>query len=214
MNIKKINPLQTHSILVGCILSITLNAYTIDTKCQERHETCPQHYPKTSYSTSYQEILKKKTPVTAPIIIATPASVDNDADGILNTSDQCPATPTGYKVDTKGCPIGFSLQVNFPFASNILPSSSDADIEALTKFLKDNTSSKVSIVGHTDNNGIDARNQPRSESRAKALADKLIANGIDANRITTSGQGSKHPVASNETNEGRAQNRRIEVVIK
>jgi outer membrane protein OmpA-like peptidoglycan-associated protein len=216
MNIKKISALQNCSILVGCILGLSVNVCAIDVQCEHRHEACPLHYPKTSYSTNYQEIINEKTAVAvAPVIGVTPTFIDDDIDGVANVSDQCPATPVGQKVDTKGCSITFTtLHVNFTFASNVLPLSSEPDVEALTKFLKDNTASKVSIIGHTDNNGIDARNQPRSEARAKALADKLISNGIDANRITTSGYGSKQPIATNATDEGQAQNRRIEVIIK
>lgn len=215
MNIKKANSLQSHSMIAGCLLGLALNAYAVDPKCQERHETCPEHYPKKSYSTNYQEMLEKKAPASvAPVIIAAPASVDDDNDGVVNASDQCLATPAGYKVDAKGCPVSLTLHINFAFASNTLPASANSDIETLTKFLQENTASKISIVGHTDSNGIDARNQPRSEARAKALEEKLVAHGIESNRISTSGKGSKEPIASNETDKGRAQNRRIEVIIK
>lgn len=214
MAITKTTPLQSLSIITGCLLGLSANIYAIDPHCHERHETCPQHFPKTSYATNYQNTPAQKEPTTAPLIIATPVSTDDDRDGIQNNSDQCPSTPSGYKVDAKGCPIGLTLNINFAFASNILPASSDADVDTLVKYLKDNPTSNVSIVGHTDNNGIDARNQPRSVARAKALGDNLVANGIDSNRITTSGEGSKRPIATNDTDTGRAQNRRIEVVIK
>ncbi|MCX6061174.1 MAG: OmpA family protein [Campylobacterales bacterium] len=201
-------------------VGLSLSGYAVDQQCITRHETCPEHYKQTTFTPSYQEIIKdnpivQASPSVAPIaIVAIPTLNDDDHDGIENTLDQCPKTPKGYKVDSKGCPKSVTLHINFPFASNTLPDSSAKEVEILTTFIQENPACMITIIGHTDNNGIDARNQPRSEARAKALADKLISNGIDMNRIKTSGQGSKNPIASNATDAGRAQNRRIEVQIK
>ncbi len=71
----------------------------------------------------------------------------------------------------------------------------------------------VMIYGHTDSTGSDAINQPLSENRAKAVKDFLTSKGVDAKRITTQGLGSSSPVASNDTEAGRQQNRRVEVAI-
>ncbi|MDP2077693.1 MAG: OmpA family protein, partial [Sulfuricurvum sp.] len=70
------------------------------------------------------------------------------------------------------------------------------------------------IIGHTDDVGSDKYNQTLSEKRSKAMGDKLIANGISADRITTTGMGEKQPIATNKTAQGRAQNRRIQVNLK
>jgi OmpA-OmpF porin, OOP family len=163
---------------------------------------------------------KKKVTATAPVAVASVAKVetkteaDSDSDGIVDSKDQCPNTPKGYQVDANGCPKSVTLHINFEFASNTIAPSANKDIEELTQFMNNNPASKITIVGHTDNIGIDARNQPRSEARARALADKLIANHIDATRIATSGKGSKQPIATNKTDAGRAQNRRIEIEIR
>ncbi len=163
---------------------------------------------------------KKKIEPT-PITTATPAPTvpvviekDSDGDGVLDAKDECPETPKGYQIDAKGCPQRVTLHINFAFASNLIPTSAAQDVIDLTNFMKKNPASKISIVGHTDIIGIDARNQPRSEARSRALADRLIANGIDASRIQTSGKGSKEPIATNDTDAGRAQNRRIEIEIR
>ncbi|MFH0710258.1 MAG: OmpA family protein [Pseudomonadota bacterium] len=196
-------------------VALSLSSYAIDQQCITRHETCPEHFKKTTFATSYQKIIKDKPVIqVAPIVSPVIASDDDDQDGIKNTLDQCPQTPKGYKVDSNGCPKSITLHINFPFASNLLPASSAKDVETLTTFLQENPASTITIIGHTDVIGIDERNQPRSEARAKALSDKLISNGIDANRIITSGEGSKKPIASNITDSGRAQNRRIEIQIK
>jgi OOP family OmpA-OmpF porin len=201
-------------------VGLSFSGYAVDQQCIVRHEICTEHYKQTTFAPSYQEIIKNQpiaqaAPVVAPIaVVAIPMLSDEDNDGVENTLDKCPQTPQGYKVDSIGCLRNVTLYINFPFASNVLPASSINEVETLTAFLQESPASMVTIIGHTDNNGIDTRNQPRSEARAKALGDKLISNGIDMNRIKTSGQGAKNPIASNATDAGRAQNRRIEVQIK
>ena len=69
------------------------------------------------------------------------------------------------------------------------------------------------VEGHTDNSGRDQKNMTLSQDRANAVRDYLIAAGINPDRITTVGYGSAKPVASNETDEGRRLNRRIEITI-
>jgi OOP family OmpA-OmpF porin len=70
---------------------------------------------------------------------------------------------------------------------------------------------RVSIEGHTDSIGTDAYNQKLSERRARTVRDHMVGQGIAADRITTRGFGESKPIASNETAEGRAQNRRVEI---
>lgn len=156
---------------------------------------------------------KKAAPVEPPPPPPVVAS-DSDGDGVIDPQDECPETPKGYKVDSKGCPRSVTFHINFAFASNVIPDSAAKDVADLVQFMNDNPASKISIIGHTDDIGTDERNQPRSEARAKALGDKLIASGIDAGRIATSGKGAKIPVASNATTLGRAENRRIEILIR
>ena len=72
----------------------------------------------------------------------------------------------------------------------------------------------IAIIGHTDNTGSDAINNPLSENRAKSVSTYLKNSGVNASQIkTVEGQGSKNPVADNSTAEGRTQNRRVEVYI-
>jgi OmpA-OmpF porin, OOP family len=72
----------------------------------------------------------------------------------------------------------------------------------------------IEIAGHTDTDGDDAANQALSEKRAQAVADYLVKAGLPADRFTAVGYGSAQPVASNDTDEGKAQNRRIEFVVR
>lgn len=90
---------------------------------------------------------------------------------------------------------------------------SKPELQKLIGFLALNKSVKVEISGHTDNVGTDQSNQVLSENRAKAVYGYLIANGIDASRLSFKGYGETQPIATNDTDEGRAKNRRTEFKI-
>jgi len=87
------------------------------------------------------------------------------------------------------------------------------EIAFVARSLRDNPQSTVRVVGHTDNTGSTAHNQGLSERRAAAVAQVLTGNGVEAWRVQTVGVGLSQPVASNDTPGGRAQNRRVEIVI-
>lgn len=101
------------------------------------------------------------------------------------------------------------------FATNktiILPESETA-LDNLAKFLLENPSVSICIIGHTDNVGSDAANMRLSLGRSEAVRRDLIMRGVDANRLGATGKGETMPVATNDTEEGRAQNRRVEFEI-
>jgi outer membrane protein OmpA-like peptidoglycan-associated protein len=87
------------------------------------------------------------------------------------------------------------------------------EIALVAGSLRDNPASTVRVIGHTDNTGSTAHNQALSERRAAAVAGILTGNGVEAWRVQTAGVGYGQPVASNDTPGGRAQNRRVEIVI-
>lgn len=97
--------------------------------------------------------------------------------------------------------------------ADILPAS-EPTLEELYQFLLNNTKVNIQIVGHTDNSGNANYNQRLSQNRAKAVQDALIKKGIDASRLSWLGKGANEPIATNVTEEGRAKNRRVEIVIK
>ncbi len=106
---------------------------------------------------------------------------------------------------------------NMFFATNktqILPESEEA-LQTLYEYLTDeqNVGRRIRIVGHTDNVGKDAANQRLSEGRANAIRNELINRGIEPARIEAEGKGEKEPVDTNDTEEGRANNRRVEIVV-
>ncbi len=101
----------------------------------------------------------------------------------------------------------------FPTASYELLPTSNAELDKLVKLLKANPALRIELGGHTDNVGADAANLTLSDKRAQAVRDFIIARGVDGARITAKGYGETKPTATNETEEGRAQNRRTEVTV-
>ena len=104
---------------------------------------------------------------------------------------------------------------NVLFESNktILLKESTIALDKLVSQLQTNKTMKIEIRGHTDNVGDETTNQKLSEERAKAIVDYLISKKIDKNRLSFKGFGNKQPIASNETEDGRKKNRRVEFVI-
>lgn len=108
-------------------------------------------------------------------------------------------------------PVSLSADLLFDFDSATLKTTDSID-EAVSKATAANLKS-ITIVGHTDSVGTDEYNQKLSEERAQAVADYLTGKGFDASLISVSGEGEVSPVASNDTTEGRAQNRRADVSV-
>ncbi len=103
--------------------------------------------------------------------------------------------------------------VFFDFDSHKLLDESKAELQNLAQFLRDNPEVKVRITGHTDNTGKSSYNMELSQNRARAVANYLLNEGIAMNRVSYKGMGSSEPIARNDTEEGRAQNRRTELII-
>ena len=143
---------------------------------------------------------------------------DSDRDGVADGADRCPGTPAGTMVDSRGCPMteGFVLKgVNFKTDSAELTESSKAVLDnvAATLDAPNNKSIAVQIGGHTDASGSAAYNMMLSQQRAESVRQYLIGKGVDADRLKAEGFGPAQPVAPNETEKGKAENRRVEFRI-
>ena len=103
--------------------------------------------------------------------------------------------------------------LNFVSGSTELTSDSDKTVNDLAQVLKAYPSAQVQLTGHTDNTGNPQGNQALSVARANAVKAMLVNDGIAENRMSTQGFGQDRPVASNDTEQGRAQNRRIELTV-
>ncbi len=103
-------------------------------------------------------------------------------------------------------------EIHFATNQSAVPSGSDAALSEVAKKLKDNPTWKIRVEGYTDNVGSKAANETLSEQRAKAVMDWLADHGVDRSRLTAKGYGEAHPIGDNSSDEGRAKNRRVELV--
>ncbi len=118
------------------------------------------------------------------------------------------------KSESRGLVITLGGSVFFPSGkANILPSSRSRLTEVAKEVAQMAPERKILVEGFTDSTGPSSLNEELSQKRADAVKDVLVENGVPADRITTKGMGEEHPVASNATPEGRANNRRVEIVI-
>ncbi len=147
---------------------------------------------------------------------------DTDGDGVNDEEDKCPSRPG--PASNQGCPeiakeviekINFAAKnVFFATGSYKLLAKSNKSLDAVVALLKADESLMIDIDGHTDSQGSDESNQVLSDNRAGAVKNYLIAKGIDASRLKSTGYGETKPVADNKTAAGRAKNRRTEMTVR
>lgn len=120
------------------------------------------------------------------------------------------------EIELKNIAVGSKIALRnifFAFGLSTLDPKSNTELDRLVKLMKDVPALKVEISGHTDNIGSESSNQKLSEDRAAAVVSYLVSKGIDKGRLTAKGYGSNRPVATNNSEEGRQQNRRTEFEI-
>jgi len=120
-------------------------------------------------------------------------------------------------IELKNIAVGSKIALRnifFDTGKSTLRPESNAELDRLVKLLKDVPSLEIEISGHTDNTGSASLNEKLSQSRADAVVTYLKSKGIPANRLTSEGYGSRQPIATNNTVDGRQQNRRTEFEIK
>lgn len=135
---------------------------------------------------------------------------DSDGDGVPDDLDKCPNTPKGATVNSVGC---WALKgvVLFDFDKADIKPEAHQLLDEVVTILKKNREMKGVIEGHTDSMGSEEYNQGLSERRAQAVEKYIEERGIDADRYTIKGYGESNPIASNDTEEGRQENRRVEL---
>ncbi|MBI5473449.1 MAG: OmpA family protein [Ignavibacteriae bacterium] len=107
-----------------------------------------------------------------------------------------------------------ALYINFETGKSAIMPESQNLIDQIAAMLKSNPSLNVSIEGHTDNVGSPASNKSLSENRATSVMNAIVGKGVEKSRLSTKGWGQENPVGDNRTEEGRAKNRRVEIVKK
>lgn len=139
---------------------------------------------------------------------------DDDKDGIVNQKDYCPETPEGEVVDFTGCALDKPLilqGVNFHTDSDELTEESLIILNRVVKTLLENPQVAVEIGGHTDSRGSLEYNIDLSQRRAESVKNYFIQQGVETSRLQAKGYGPNVPIATNDTKEGRAKNRRVEL---
>ena len=144
---------------------------------------------------------------------------DRDGDGVLDKDDLCPDEKGTVAND--GCPElpeavkkalnAYAKTILFDTGKASIKSQSAGVLNDIIGILNEYATSKFNIEGHTDSVGSDKLNQKLSEDRAASVKDYLVANGIDAARLTSRGYGESKPLDTNDTKAGRANNRRVEI---
>ncbi|MFD1629119.1 OmpA family protein [Pseudopedobacter beijingensis] len=113
----------------------------------------------------------------------------------------------------EGIIVKFDSGLLFEFNKSTLSSTAKQNIDNLAASLNKYPDTDILVVGHTDNVGTDAVNDRISLERANAVASYATSKGVSGSRLKTSGKGKTEPIASNDTDAGRTQNRRVEIVI-
>ena len=136
--------------------------------------------------------------------------LDTDGDGVPDYLDECPGTPKGAKVDERGCWI--ISEALFDFNKYQIKADFYPHLNEIVTVLRENPTMVIEIQGHTDNVGSSQYNRKLSENRAKAVKNFLIKKGINDQRLIAVGFGFSRPKTTNRTEEGKALNRRVELL--
>ena len=168
-----------------------------------------------------QEVEALKNRVSAVEKSVEDSKKDTDGDGVADQFDKCPGTPAGTAVDGSGCPLpkpaavdsvsnvtGFE-KIGFDFNSSVLKTESYPTLDKLSSVLREN-GGKVTVNGYASSEGTTAYNLKLSKDRANSVKTYLVNSGVNASQVATKGNGEANPTASNDTEEGRIQNRSVE----
>jgi outer membrane protein OmpA-like peptidoglycan-associated protein len=156
------------------------------------------------------EVVVERVPAPAPAHRRSPSSAEKHADAALQSLAQV----GNVKQEPRGVVITLSGSLLFPSGDRDVSPIADKSLDQVAHALAQQPNDRnFSIEGFTDSSGSERENQMLSERRAQAVADRLTEAGIDASRIRVVGRGEAEPIADNATAEGRASNRRVEIVV-
>lgn len=162
--------------------------------------------------------------VEEEVVPATPAEVvtgDSDGDGVNDDRDRCPSTASGAVVDADGCQVYETLEqretsvIYFGFDRDTIQGQFSDEIRGVAERLNGGEQGHIRVEGHADSTGPAEYNQGLSERRAQSVKERLMQEyKVSGDRISTEGFGERKPVADNSTREGRAKNRRAEIIVE
>jgi len=152
-------------------------------------------------------------PAPEPVAVVDCSTLDSDNDGINDCIDKCAGTLAGSKVDATGCPISLELKgVNFKYDSAQLTENAQYILDGVAQNLINYPlKNELEVDGHTSSEGSNAYNLKLSQKRSLSVANYLASKGV-TNRLHAKGYGESKPVADNRTEQGREQNRRVELI--
>lgn len=162
-------------------------------------------------------VASKKNPVLGTVIgavvggaagVAIGAYMDKQAKDIEDEVEDVKVVRVEEGID-----VTFDSGILFGFDKSDLNPNAKENIAKLSRILNEYPDTRLTIQGHTDSKGDENYNRSLSSKRANAVRDYLVANGVKGGRLNTTAYGETAPIATNETEAGRAQNRRVEVVI-
>jgi len=149
-------------------------------------------------------------PMESPVVTAD----DRDADGIVDSIDQCADSAPGFPVRSDGCPVfkGVLSGVEFVSKTATLVPAAFGQLDALVKLLKDYPEARVQMIAHTDNEGTAAEQSQITRGRLRTIGTYLVRRGIRANRLILRSIGGNRPAFDNSTPDGRKANNRVELL--
>ena len=154
-------------------------------------------------------------PAQPPAAAATTATQqDSDGDGVPDSVDLCPDSPAGAKVNALGCApsSGIVLEgINFATGASELTADARQRLDRVAAALVQHGQVSVEVAGYTDSRGNADLNRQLSQRRAESVSAYLAEKGVARNRLSARGYGQDNPIASNDTDAGRRQNRRVEL---
>jgi len=158
------------------------------------------------------------TPAGMPVD-STGCSMDFDKDGVPDNLDKCPNTLPGIRVNEMGCPLDkkedldqLKKGIQFKTGSATLTKGSFSTLDDVAALMRKIPNANLEVQGHTDDKGSDQKNMKLSQDRAQAVVDYLINRGVEKDRLRAVGYGRSMPLADNKNEDGRAVNRRVELV--
>lgn len=148
------------------------------------------------------------------VMVASASGYLNATDSVQISSDE--ETPIIKYLYLQPIEVGLTVRLKniyFDFDKTTLKSESFTELNKVVDFLKRNETVEIEISGHTDSKGADTYNETLSQGRSQSVVDYLISQGIEGARLSAHGYGESRPIETNDTEEGRANNRRVEFTV-
>lgn len=206
-----LTPVAKQLLLVGTVYDLKTNnplTVSLDVSLKSDRKT---KYQLKAESGKYEQAVPK---LGWYMLVASAAGYLNATDSVELVSDEI--TPVIKDLFLQPIEIGLTVRLKniyFDFDKTTLKSESFVELNKVVDFLKRNPNVEIEIHGHTDNKGSDDYNLELSQGRSQAVMDYIVSQGIEAYRLAAIGYGETKPIDTNDTDEGRANNRRVEVTV-